>query len=281
VAVSIRARSYHAPVAGYVGRCRVQAVFGRSAHLCTATGDVVTLSTMAYDGPLSIAIEPPLPVLRPGSEASIWIRERARYQSDAGLDIELTEARCWDVQVKALNWTRASLRTAVEVMDPYCAGSAFHENGQQGDLLRRSRDGLLRTLSKETSVDRHIERLVGLGPGLTPSGDDWLTGFTAGYVHLVGLAGATGPLPRLLPSLGRALRRRPRRTTAFSQGLLVQALRGVVCMPLLTLIRALDCSPSELEAAAGTASRLGHSSGADMLLGLTDVVRLLSWSAGQ
>jgi Protein of unknown function (DUF2877) len=87
------------------------------------------------------------------------------------------------------------------------------------------------------------ERLIGLGPGLTPEGDDLLAGALAlsAVLH--------GPLHGVLPRDLRA------RTTKLSATLLELAARGAVMEPVHGLLT------REWRAALNRLERVGHSTG--------------------
>ncbi len=109
--------------------------------------------------------------------------------------------------------------------------------------------------------------LSGLGPGLTPSGDDALAGLA------LGLRSAAGLLPApLADALGRAV---VGRTTDLAGARLRHAVDGrpdeathAVLLALLT-----DAGPP-MQIAVGSLLDYGHTSGADTLVGLLLGVRL-------
>jgi hypothetical protein len=113
-------------------------------------------------------------------------------------------------------------------------------------------------------------RLVGAGPGLTPSGDDALLGL------VTGLSGVGSPLAAATLSW---LRDQPRstwdRTTTVSALMMREALDGELSEPLLSLVAALrsgrDPAP-HLAAVVAT----GATSGADTCQGLAAAGRLLA-----
>jgi hypothetical protein len=96
------------------------------------------------------------------------------------------------------------------------------------------------------------ESVVGLGPGLTPSGDDVL----AGYLLACRAFGA--PVPSL-PDLGR--------TTALSGALLRYAERGV-CIPQLAAVLAALGGDSPVEDALDALLAVGATSGAALAAGV-------------
>lgn len=110
--------------------------------------------------------------------------------------------------------------------------------------------------------------LVGLGPGLTPAGDDLLCG------RLLALR-ALGETHRL-ETLWAEVEPLCGRTTDLSSTLLRQAAEGYAVPPVLALLDLLatpltdpDPSPRSLTDAVRGVSGIGHTSGAALLLGLT------------
>jgi hypothetical protein len=105
-------------------------------------------------------------------------------------------------------------------------------------------------------------RLLGLGPGLTPAGDDLIGGaFFAG-----GLRAARAAAWRDAAALIRA--RAPERTHRISATLLGDLLDGHAYAPLHDLAAALAREDASLALdAAARLTRIGHSSGWDMLAG--------------
>ncbi len=106
-------------------------------------------------------------------------------------------------------------------------------------------------------------RLLGSGPGLTPSGDDVLAGFLAGGaafgLDVAALRGATAVLA-------------PARTTALSAALLWHAGRGE-CIDELAAVAAIltsqrRCRPEQAGRAVSRLLSVGHTSGAALALGL-------------
>jgi len=121
--------------------------------------------------------------------------------------------------------------------------------------------------------------LIGLGAGLTPSGDDVLVGLSL-------LAAQDGlRLRAALPGLRRAARTGGDRTTPVSAAMLAEAADGRARQPVHELLGAL--SGHAAGALAGPVERvirIGHSSGADLLrgvlLGLDAEVRLRETASG-
>nr|WP_240930246.1 DUF2877 domain-containing protein [Streptomyces coryli] len=116
--------------------------------------------------------------------------------------------------------------------------------------------------------------LLGLGPGLTPSGDDYLCGLL-----LAAHAAAPSP-PRWLAPLAEAVSSlAPERTTLVSASLLHQAAESGHCIPevadLLHATAAPAAGGSVPPIALAALLAVGHSSGSDLLHGLRAGARLL------
>jgi uncharacterized protein DUF2877 len=112
------------------------------------------------------------------------------------------------------------------------------------------------------------ERIVGLGPGLTPSGDDILAGLLVS-LRTFGEAvpGGTAAI-RLADWLGAAVTAHAgTRTTALSATLLHCAAQGQAAMEVAAVLRGI-AGQSELRPAVRRLLGAGHTSGADLIWGL-------------
>jgi len=111
-----------------------------------------------------------------------------------------------------------------------------------------------------------LGRLVGLGPGLTPSGDDFIVGYLAA-LHVRGARELH--IGHLARELGNHVRRLAEHTNAISRQFLLNAVAAEFSESLALTIRAVcrQDRAAVLRAAARTV-RIGHSSGADSLIGL-------------
>jgi hypothetical protein len=111
------------------------------------------------------------------------------------------------------------------------------------------------------------ERLIGLGPGLTPSGDDMLSGLLVALRHLGGATG-TQRAVWLADWLAAAVTYDARtRTTPISATLLHCAARGEASPEVTGVLRAVT-GRQPLEPAAHRLLHLGHTSGADIAWGI-------------
>lgn len=131
------------------------------------------------------------------------------------------------------------------------------------------------TPSTPPALARSVAGLIGLGPGLTPAGDDFLCGLLAAARGLE----ATGSA-RVLGSatlLRQAVTENLARTGDISATLLRGALAGHWPAPLVDLATGLarDSEEESLQALAALCC-LGHSSGADMAAGFLAGLEFLS-----
>lgn len=158
---------------------------------------------------------------------------------------------------------------------------------QQHRLLRAISDGLrrleaaVRMREPDPAADA-ASALIGLGPGLTPSGDDVVSGFLVGLHHLAvprepsrnghALTAARAHVKDRIA--GRVLIEAPVRTTTLSAALLGHAARGHAAAEVTAVLNALSgrrpLSPVLMRLMA-----VGHSSGYDMACGILAAGRAL------
>lgn len=106
-----------------------------------------------------------------------------------------------------------------------------------------------------------VLRLLGLGPGLTPSGDDVVAGALV-TVRALGVADAAADsAARTVAACAH------RRTPLISAGLLRHAARGRCVPPLATMIIALG-GTAPLDAPLASLLAVGHHSGSDLARGV-------------
>jgi hypothetical protein len=118
--------------------------------------------------------------------------------------------------------------------------------------------------------------LAGLGPGLTPSGDDALAGFAAVMTLLSPyLSADAAPRDDIAATIARVARPR---TTALSAVFLAHAAQGEVAEHLGNLLLALALPAEASEAVLHAANHVlsfGANSGGDTLLGMLLALRAL------
>jgi hypothetical protein len=127
----------------------------------------------------------------------------------------------------------------------------------------------------ENLLKRGLRGLLGLGPGLTPSGDDLLMGFI-GTLSLISRRVGGPEVTDLLEVIKRQLMENKDRTTFVSGSLLSYACAGRIFSTALSVVRALIYGkPSEARSAAENLMRLGAGSGREVLLGIVLAISLV------
>jgi hypothetical protein len=109
--------------------------------------------------------------------------------------------------------------------------------------------------------------LIGLGPGLTPSGDDLLAGVAASLNWQARQGTSVGELYRVLTNAVRATA--PSRTNLISARLLWHACEGLLYAPAMDLGAALLRGDTDaIPAAVKHLSAIGNTTGVDLAIGL-------------
>ncbi|HEY71914.1 MAG TPA: DUF2877 domain-containing protein [Thermoflexia bacterium] len=250
---------------------RVLAVFERVCDLATDDGGVIALVTpQVGDGPLSIVADVDFATLKPGALAR-WNGERLQI---GGLKVALDKAVIWepcpdweslrarrDVFVDRLSLLETlALRRAHEdsllTLTSMQAGGpdvTFDTAREAVKVLRAGWEG------DAAQLRAGATQLAGLGTGLTPAGDDFLTG-----LMLWGWLAHPDPgcLCHLLAEAAAP------RTTILSAALLRAAARGECSAAWHALLAALSRGSNE-EVAGAARGVLAHgaTSGADALAG--------------
>lgn len=209
--------------------------------------------------PNAMVITGPMPAVAVGDEA---------YVGDGSIDIgrlSLRAHRWWNPAPPLGAVQMAHLVHSLPAMAALC-----HRSPRRPGLEGNGAAGLLAQGCAEGSLLKSVvaaEQLVGLGPGLTPSGDDVLAGLLVALRHLGGATGADRAV-WLADWLAAAVTFDVRgRTTPISAALLHCAARGEASGEVLAVLRGLAGRQS-LEPALRRLLQLGHTSGADLAWGL-------------
>jgi hypothetical protein len=111
-----------------------------------------------------------------------------------------------------------------------------------------------------------LAELIGLGSGLTPSGDDFIVGYLAALFSRHSRAQVLQPF---LAALSDTLARLVASGNLISRQFILDALEGEFSESLAELVSAISARDgARLRASAAQLVRIGHSSGADSLTGL-------------
>ena len=248
---------------------RVHSVF-RSAINITLDGDLVTIVPDEAGGQpngilLSTATD--FRTLRVRAGMLVEIDGTLVRVLGADLLVRLDAARPWSARIPVTDgrhWaTRSPAVQALARRDARDTATAPAMAGLMSIPAAPARLAALREAVAHNDRDAAAiaaRPLVGLGPGLTPSGDDALVGIEAALRALGHPAAGF---------LARALDDVTERTTDVSTALLRRAARGEFTERIQRLLAALlDENDSELPAAIERAVAWGATSGRDCLLGV-------------
>jgi hypothetical protein len=273
-------------------RARVDSAFAEAVNLRAESGSYFALvGDRIGNGPLNAVVDTQalLAVMRPGDEVSgdgRWLRLAPGWQLD------LSCAVIWDTcpdygrlaqrpQVVQANLQR--LRTGLPLEAPpasLAAAPAFHTQGAFGSrpamALIQSQaaeltDGLRRSFNTGNLqwIKVFARRLAGLGPGLTPAGDDWLAGWLIGLRAWAELSGQERDPLLSVDVVGEAvIEAAEGYTTGLSLAFLRAAAVGAVAQGWHALLDGLcSADPMALREATYEVLQHGGTSGADMLAG--------------
>lgn len=269
-AASIDAEGY-ARWRGLAGRATVHSVFERVVNLQAAGGEIFAIAAAgADDAPDTVVADGPLAVARvaPGDQVvaggdSIVITGR--------VELALAGAMPWRAVLPAYPTHDARLRRNLALMREALArrwppGARVSALGRELDqLLAHRRDLLCSALAAgdREAACRHGRAMLGLGHGLTPSGDDFLAGLMA-VLHLPG-----GPGEALRDVGLQIVDGAERRTNAISVAMLRAASEGRVRECVTVLLRELVAGePEGVTGGLGRVLAIGSTSGSDMAAGI-------------
>ncbi len=269
-------------------RGRVVAAFRRSAYLAFAETGEALVSLGAADfpkGPINVsttltafdAIAPGMPAL--GDGACIRLGDAAL------LHLDPARIGIWR-PAPARSWTPDAVARGLLALQGRGSGQGSMFVAAEGggavidDFLRLRAaagvDALSAWLSGNASGDapvrKAVEALLGLGKGLTPAGDDYLSG------ALIALA-EIGDARRFAVLASVVGHMAPGRTGRVSVAHLLAATEGMAAEPLHCIVRALLAGGEELDAALAALDAVGHSSGRDALAGALTVLESVAFGS--
>ncbi len=219
---------------------KVHSVYER-AIIFVAGQHLVTL-TNAYDGPLTMVTPARLPSLLPGKSIGEEI------------DLDFSVAKPWippRFSILPEEIVEQSLGELLQELEHSDRSALLHPR-----FIPWMTQGISALAAGFPRVTPEGSLLFGLGPGMTPSGDDFLSGF----FHVLYHAGLPVRWDELAPYASG--------TNLISQMMLRWACQGVVAEPFEQALLGLYRNLPNLYGLIQAALSIGHSSGADHLLGV-------------
>ncbi len=276
----------------------VHSVFQHAVNLRTADDALLLTLLLSAAGDLPQGIRlggdgmPLVGVLVPGAACD---RTGDILTIGDSLIVELGHARRWDADLSSLEVdmtdvaVAAAWRHACEALRLRQMRHASSTPPAGGPLQRRAyssllqfriecafHDGVAATAAFDFAAAGRMGDLVGLGMGLTPTGDDLLTGYLAGLWCTVRGKPQRGHFLRLL---SERVIQWSARTNDIARTYLCLAARGLVSSQVLDLAAAIGAGADRaiVQACAEAALQVGHSSGLETVRGL--LLGLAAWDA--
>ncbi len=184
----------------------------------------------------------------------------------------LPSEQAWSITWRVLNEQQRLKNTELIADDLF--------QSEQGSLLaRRLRQPILQLIAAAEQHDSRsakdaAQNMIGLGPGVTPSGDDVLIGFLAG---LHSTAGNEKERLAFIQTFGESLLLLSEETNEISRTYLYHAIHGQFSSSMIALLDAIHKGDEpRLVLASKETMRVGHSSGMDSVTGL--LIGLAVWN---
>jgi hypothetical protein len=260
----------------------VHSVFDRACNIGLEAGALLTLvSSEKPNVPNGLRIKTPVRFAFPDfvrvGEPAACRGGTVRFTQSV-LSIDLWTATCWHI---ALSGLRIDLHRRDQAAAWTVAWQTLRQY-QRGDTISAIIEAMARAEGAFVTVPALLEAtealhaeeacaaigpLIGLGPGLTPAGDDFLVGYLAG---LWSTAGSDTARLRFLASVGAWLSEAASQTNVISQAYIQSAVRGHASEPIARLAQRLDRAKTidNVRAETEAALQIGHSSGTDGVAGL-------------
>ncbi len=271
-------------------RGTVSAVFARSFYLHVAGQEVCLGPPGLGAGPLNLRCHVERPDWRAWGlrEGAAVLPAPRALRVPPNLSVSLCETTVWRPKAPG-PWSAASLAAGLRALEALLPGRvpadglgvlalsaaggpcrsavAAAASGPAAALARYLRRALARPLGAPTPTVPDLRALIGLGPGLTPSGDDLLGGALVA-LHLLGRIALRDALWHAVRERARADANAVSRAhlTAAAQGLGGAALHAVLNDVLTGTTAALPRRLAAVEA-------VGHTSGWDALAGVVIALR--------
>ena len=269
---------------------RVHSVFRRVVNLRLADGELLTLyanrDNSEPPGAITIAAPSDFDFSKHVAlSAAVSCRAGVLRIAGSGVSIDLRRARqrgpetVGPCRSGANTGFSASWHTAWQTLLAAADGAglvaALHARQPAGSLdtalAGRARQAVPHLLAavRAKDIDPAMSAaadLVGAGPGLTPSGDDFLAGFLIGARHTARNKGEVA----FLDALGRRLSAQHGNSGDIACLYLAHAAAGRAARPLIELAGSITngAAAPDTRAATAAAMQMGHSSGSDATFGL-------------
>jgi hypothetical protein len=252
---------------------RVLAVLRNALYVGGSNWILGIVGEDAADGPISVRVRD-LPQVLTSVEgrdgASVEVIPQGISIGNV-VRIDWRNARQWQPPFPLLLGAIEARAAAVSRLSSLLSGMRISV-GNSDPLFRRIDNVLLRFTHAAKQNDpattaQSLIGLLGLGPGLTPTGDDLLSGMIACLVWRARLGELPGSFVECLADVIEA--EAPERTNRISARLLHYASRGILYAPAMDLGSALLAGKvDQVDAPARSLLKIGATTGSDVAAGL-------------
>lgn len=264
--------SWRLPLSGSA-RATVESSFEHALNLETRDGSLLTVTTRSgrpAPGALLTGAAT-LPRIAPGTE----VRFGAPLQVGP-LTVDWPGCRWFECGVSTLARVHparevlltAAADRAAQVGSFRVAASATPFERALSARLSAAAESYRGALRSGVGIDRAALGLIGLGAGLTPSGDDYLVGSLA-VLHLIGAARHIAPIAAALDEAGAT-------TTRVGRHFLTAAVAGEFHHDVAQAALAALTGSDDLDRSVAALAGLGSTSGTDTITGLLDTLTTLT-----
>lgn len=182
--------------------------------------------------------------------------------------------RAWLITWKTLNEGQRLKQSELIARDLF-------QSNRGPPLTRKLSQPVYKLITAAKNMDAYAStsaanEMIGLGPGITPSGDDILIGFLAG---LYSMAGHRKGAPDFIHAFGNTLLRVSKETNDISRTYIRHAVKGEFSSSMSALIKVINNGDEgRLITVTKDVMGVGHSSGMDSITGL--LIGLAVWGVG-
>lgn len=273
----LKAKSIAKPIRNFILSEKagiVHSVFDRSCNLLISDQLIGLVAPKLGNGPYNIILDcSDFGNFEVGM--SVKIRDRKIFIG-AELVIDLASAEIWDPEIltKNFDW-RIAITTLEELMKstPELTKSIISQDEIEIHLAKKIENFSAELFSKNFSAEKFsisIDNLIGLGSGLTPSGDDFLAGVVGIFHNFPQLDEVKNITKILDQAITTAIKNS--KTNMISNALLTAALQGWFTEKVSNFLLVFGdkkSSNSQKKNAMEQVLSIGHSSGAYMLAGIS------------
>ena len=246
---------------------RIAEIYPHACLIELTDGELLTLVAKATGAlPCGITLDAAPGFAFPAALVRTWLAARGGVlrARDGAFTVDLRGARVWRSDLGALRIDIAEPSARAAWRAAWVMSRRDGRAGQLRQIGAAPIRGLIAATFREDArlAASAASRLIGLGEGSTPAGDDYLVGYVAGLQALAARGDFTGQFRAALQGMSA-------RANRVSRLYVAAAARGEISERLYTVAAAIAAGAhQDIHAPLAKALEMGHSSGAAGVLGL-------------